>query len=165
MRNKNSQIASMDVIIALVVFVVIVSFIFGYVLKKTTFSKFEELSMESDILVNKLSSSEESAENDIAIASLGNLDKLKLGIFLDKMILGNKGGFYGSVKSLLGVSSDYCIYFEGDNGTAIYVHELVDNPDVKAAFYNDTLDFPDSILAYGFGSKEIMINGVPCIGE
>ena len=88
----------------------------------------ESLEHEANIVMAKLTDG--NAETSLLSSDQIDIDKLRM---LNKME-------YGSVKNILGVKSDFCIYFEDATGNIVQI----DN------------------ISQGIGSDKISINGEPC---
>ncbi|MBI4154001.1 hypothetical protein HY501_01565 [Candidatus Woesearchaeota archaeon] len=86
------------------------------------------LEQEANIVIAKLTDG--NAETSLLSSDQIDIEKLRM---LNKME-------YGSVKNILGVKSDFCIYFEDATGNIVQI----DN------------------ISQGIGSDKISINGEPC---
>lgn len=113
MKNKickfrNSQAFSMDIMLAVIIFLGTVFFFYA-ILNTSQGSKADELQDEaSKVLTGILSES-----SDISIIDGNTINATKL-----EELLGN----YSDIKAKLKIKNDFCIYFEDEDGNIIYVN-------------------------------------------
>ena len=98
-----------------------------FIAVKTALTAPSDLEKEADIVMSKLT-----GHDQVSLVSSNQIDIEKLRM-LDKME-------YNQVKDILGVKSDFCIYFEDAEGNLV----KIDNTDM------------------GIGSDNIYLNGEPC---
>ncbi len=79
---RKSQIASMDVIIAVMVFMTLAVFIFSYMFGRMGNTKLSELDRESDVLVGRLTSTDALDPSPIKIATSGTLEQDEIEEFV-----------------------------------------------------------------------------------
>lgn len=136
---SKSQTWSLDVLIAVSIFVVGI-IIFFYIINFTgDGSLAEDLASESELIPEKLISPDESSAGDIVIIIGNKVDDDRLRTFISKD--------YESIKSQLGVRSDFCIHFEDEEGNIV---DLNDDP---------------NITQYSFGNPRLNITFVNETGE
>lgn len=161
---KKAQIASTDIILALVIFVVAGAVFFSLLVGRADNDATSRLDREGDVLITDLVTTSPGDANDVSVASSGSLNKNGIEKFAEGMT--DDDTFYQDLKSELGIKGDYCIHFETENGSIIYLHELLlSNPELAKKFVNGNLADAatiDDINAYGIGSERIEINGLPC---
>lgn len=123
---SKSQTWSLDVLIAVSVFVVGI-IIFFYIITYTgDGSLAEDLATESEIIPEKLISPDEANAEDIVIIIGNKVDDDRLKTFISKD--------YDSIKSQLGVRSDFCIHFEDEDGNIV---DLNDHPNITQYSFGD----------------------------
>jgi hypothetical protein len=141
--KMKAQIFSLDTIVGVVIFLVIFTIFFAVLSRNAQDDTTSVLSEEAELLVNKLTKNDPAlidSERDINIVEDGNLNDKKI----DDLV----GKDYEELKSLLGVKGDFCIYFEDENGNIINMSAELQDPEIA-----DRL---------GFGSEDVLINGLPC---
>ena len=95
---------------------------------KTAFMPDSELAKEAEIILDKLTNGN------------GEINLLNANELVEEKVIELHQMDYNNVKSMLGVKSDFCVYFEDISGNAI------------------TIDG----ISPGIGSNKILINGEPC---
>ena len=109
---KKAQTWSIDVMIAVGIFIVVV-ILFFYIINQSKTTKTEELTIEGETIPDILISSK-SGENISAvvenIVDQGKLDELA-------------GKSYEDLKKELGIKGDFYIHFEDEEGNIIYINK------------------------------------------
>ncbi|MBI2208825.1 hypothetical protein HYU50_05000 [Candidatus Woesearchaeota archaeon] len=107
-NNPTSQAFSMDIMLAVIIFIGTV-FFFYVILSTTQGNKADELHNEAlKVLTDILSE-----DSGVGITDGNKINITKLG-----ELLGNYSGIKGKLK----VKNDFCIYFEDENGNIIYIN-------------------------------------------
>jgi hypothetical protein len=158
--SRKSQVASMDIIIAVMVFMMLAAFIFSYMFSRLAGDTLAHLDEESDVLIRRLTSSDSIDPSQIKVATAVNLNEVALEQFISNML--SASTFYENVKARLNLRNEFCVHLETDDGKLLYLHQLIDNENLSTVLYDDNATFPDSILVPGLGSEKISINGIPC---
>ena len=120
---RKSQIASMDVIIAVMVFLMMATFIFSQMFDRINQTPLEKVDSEGNVLVARLSTSDDISPSPIVIAKSGRLSRPNLESFVSNAVASQD--FYEDIKAQLNLENDFCIHFETENGSLIYPHELM----------------------------------------
>ena len=106
--NLSSQAFSMDIMLAVIIFIGTIFFFYA-ILNTTQGSKADELQNEaSKVLTGVLSK-----DSGAGIADGAKINGTKLEEFL---------GNYSDIKSNLKVKNDFCIYFEDESGNIVYIN-------------------------------------------
>ena len=108
--NKYSQAWSIDVMLAIVIFITTI-FLFFVFLNPTQKSDVGELRDEASIVLKDI----ESAGSDLGIVDGAIINETKLQELLGKD--------YQEIKKSLRIKNDFCIYFEDENGNIIYIEQ------------------------------------------
>ena len=106
--NKYSQAWSIDVMLAIVVFITTI-FLFFVFLNPTQKSNVGELRDEASIVLKYI----ESDDSDLGIVDGTIVNETKLQELLGKD--------YQAIKKSLRIKNDFCIFFEDENGNIIYI--------------------------------------------
>lgn len=135
-KRKKAQTWSIDIILGMVVFVLIIAVIYAIISQKPQ-TRPVELQQEAMLIGTRLdyNSNYDSLYTVIQDGEINNqkLDRLPTSINFNT-------GTYEQAKKDFGISKDFCIYIEDENGKLI----LIDNAYV------------------GVGNPELMINDVAC---
>ena len=107
--NSVAQALSMDVMLAVIIF--IGTFFFFYaIFSATQGSKADELHDEASKVLTGISSE----DSGVRITDGNQINATRLGELLREQ--------YPDIKSKLRVKNDFCIYFEDENGDIIYIN-------------------------------------------
>lgn len=158
--SRKGQVASMDIIIAVMIFMMLAAFIFSYMFSRLAGNTLSRLDDESDIVIRRLTSSDAIDPSRIKVANSGNLNQAALEEFVKNML--SSSTYYGDIKARLNLRNDFCVHLETEDGKLIYLHQLVNDKNLSARMYDDNATFPESIKVAGVGSEHIRINGIPC---
>jgi hypothetical protein len=139
----NAQVFSLDTIICVVIFLIVFTIFFAVITKNTQKDTKESLNEEAELLASKLMTEEPNPEKKITIVNNGVLSEEDLNALAEKDTEN-----YQKLKEQLGLSGDFCIFFEDDTGNVTYISEFTGNPD-----FNDR---------YGIGNSNITVSGLPC---
>ena len=107
-KFRNSQAWSLDVMLAVIIFIGTVFFFYA-ILDTTQGTKAEELQDEASKVLTGISSED---------SGVGIMDGNKINTTKLEDLLGN----YSSIKSKLKVENDFCIYFEDEDGNILYIN-------------------------------------------
>ena len=107
-KFRNSQAWSLDVMLAVIIFIGTVFFFYA-ILDTTQGTKAEELQDEASKVLTGISSED---------SGVGIMDGNKINTTKLEELLGN----YSSIKSKLKVENDFCIYFEDEDGNILYIN-------------------------------------------
>lgn len=140
--NNKSQTWSMDVMIAVVVFILGLFVFFTIIENKSDSGKLRELIVEGEQLANIIEISAES-DNPCSFIVDNKIDKEKLAECANN---------YNRTKTLLGAKRDFCIYFEDSKGNIINISFLTGHggigfgdPSVTYSIYDEDGDVVDII--------------------
>ena len=140
--NNKSQTWSMDVMIAVVVFIMGLFVFFTIIENKSDSGQLRELIVEGERLANIMEVSGES-DNPCSFIVENKIDKEKLTKCADN---------YNITKTLLGAEKDFCIYFEDSKGNIINITSLTDqrgigfgDPSITYSIYDENGDVVDII--------------------
>ena len=106
--NLSSQAFSMDIMLAIIIFIGTVFFFYA-ILNTTQGSKSDELQNEASKVLTGILSKD---------SGVGITDGTKINTTKLEQLLGN----YSGIKSKLKVKNEFCIYFEDESGNIIYVN-------------------------------------------
>ena len=106
--NLKSQVWSLDVMIAVIIFLGTIFFFF-MILNNAPGSKTDELEQEALKVIEEITS--ENFELRVTDGDMINSTRLE-------DLLGN----YSDIKKELGVKNEFCIYFEDEAGNVIYIN-------------------------------------------
>jgi len=109
---KKAQTWSIDVMIAVGIFIVVV-ILFFYIINQSKTTKTEELTIEGETIPDILISSK-SGENISAVVE---------NIVLEEKLKELASKNYDDLKKELGVKGDFYIHFEDEEGNIIYIDE------------------------------------------
>ena len=123
---SKSQTWSLDILIAVSVFVVGIIIFFYIVTYTGDGSLAEDLAAESELIPEKLISPDETSAEDIVIVIGNKVDDGRLKTFISND--------YEEVKSQLGIRSDFCIHFEDEEGNIV---DLNDHPNLTQYSFGD----------------------------
>lgn len=104
-KRKQGQSWSIDAIIGVIIFILVIAIFYGSISSKTT-SDVNNLEQDAKVLTSKLGQ-----DDNTAILEEGTISKAKLTELCDKP--------YEQVKKELNIQSDFCIYIEDENGNII----------------------------------------------
>ena len=106
--NLSSQAFSMDIMLAIIIFLGTIFFFYA-ILNNTQGSKTAELQDEASKVLTGIVSKD---------SGVGITDGTKINTTKLEEMLGN----YSNIKSKLKVKNDFCIYFEDEDGNIIYIN-------------------------------------------
>lgn len=109
---KKAQTWSIDVMIAVGIFIVVVISFF-YIINQSKTTKTEELTTEGETIPDILISSEPEE----------NLSSVVENIVLEEKLKELASKNYDDLKKELGVKGDFYIHFEDENGSIIYIDD------------------------------------------
>lgn len=132
-KMKTSQAMSMDIMIAIVVFIGTV-FVFYSIIEGQQDGKTEDLQDDASIVLKNVISE----DPNVGIVDGTEVDETKL-----QQLLGED---YARIKEKIRVENEFCIFLEDKNGDVIYI----------------TPEDPGSPSKPGIGSGKIKISDVPC---
>ena len=161
--SKRSQVASMDVILASIMFLMVAAFILSYLFSGIMGDKSQELDAESRLLLSRLTSSGESGVSSILISSGDSVSSSRLARLVDNMVFGED--FYENLKSELGIRNEFCIHLEDSDGNLVYMHEIIDDDALLSNIFQNQSDSLDDVLVFGLGHESITIGGRPCVNS
>lgn len=129
--NPKSQTFSMDIMIAIGIFIVGV-IVFLYLLEGNSSKDVSQtMATESDILPQRLMASDQLSATNTTFVIQNKVDTERLNNTLNKP--------YDELKKELDISSDFCLHFEDENGNLV------------------NLDTEPCYLRYSIGNPNIMI--------
>ena len=132
--NNKAQTWSVDILMAVFVFLVILVLFFGILASMSTPEKGQRLSKDAELISKALTGrSDQSVLDDNKV----NVEKLK-------------GLDYNALKQQLGIRGDFCIYFEDSKGNLIPVQVSEDPATGEPIFKN------------GIGADGVLINDINC---
>ena len=117
---KKAQAWSMDVMIAVIFFLIIIGAIIYISFFLSHKEKMDKLKDDADIIYKAFSS-----EGKIKI-----IDDSKINV-PDLNNITNKD--YESIKEEIGVKNDFCVYFVDDKGNLVYLDESNNNPGIGSS--------------------------------
>ena len=129
---KKGQSWSLDVVIGIAVFMVAITFLFFYTGAKQESISVDQLELQGEQIADLLTNAPN--QTFVVIESGNKISKRKL----DELARHD----YRSVKSQLGIRSDFCIYFEDAQGNLVLINE--------------------SLPVVGIGSQETTVAGYNC---
>ena len=156
-NRRKAQVASMDIIMATVMFLMVAAFILSYIFSGVTDDKLSALDGESRIILSALVSSDSESSSELHISDAGNLNQRALESFINKMLYTE--GFYDDMKSEFNIENEFCIHIEDADGNLVYLSELIDDKEI----INLLID--ESNMVYGLGSSVIHLGGNPCFSN
>ncbi len=112
--NSKSQTWSIDILIAVSIFIVALIVLF-YFLNTPSDQEYSNLQKESDSLPGSIISSESSSATDITFVVGNEVDRERLKNFTSKN--------YTQIKNELGLSGEFCIHFEDEEGRLVDINE------------------------------------------
>ena len=108
---KKSQAWSIDVMLAIVIFITTIFLFFVFLNPTSQGGKVEELQNEASIVLKNI----ESADSDLGILNGAIVNETKLQELFGKE--------YQTIKKSLRIKNDFCIYFEDENGNIVYIEQ------------------------------------------
>ena len=128
--KKKGQTWSMDIVIAVVLFIAAFIIFYGLLNKAPGEQKAATLSKEGTVIVEILESEQEESKISFIEGS-----ELRDEAFTEFTTLP-----YNETKALLGIQSDYCIHFEDEEGNLIAVEGVksIGSPDLKLLLNDST---------------------------
>ena len=112
--NSKGQTVSTDVLIAIALFLIVITFFFSVGLDVTEERKVRELGTQNSNLLNSLSGTKNAT---------GSLIQ---GSKIDEQTLNELSGLkYDDLKDALGVAHDFCIYFEDNEGNLVTITKRI----------------------------------------
>lgn len=110
---KRAQIWSLDLMVAVGIFIVVIITFFYIIDQLSKTNKFLELTTEGEIISDVLISSEPEEDLSTVVENIVKEEKL--------MELANKN--YDDLKRELGIRGDFYIHFEDEEGNIIYIYD------------------------------------------
>lgn len=110
---KRAQIWSLDLMVAVGIFIVVIITFFYIINQLSKTNKFLELTTEGKIISDVLISSEPEEDLSTVVENIVKEEKL--------MELANKN--YDDLKRELGIKGDFYIHFEDEDGNIIYIDD------------------------------------------
>lgn len=143
MKYKRSQILSFDLLLAVAIFVVVLSLFFVFFSSKM--DEMPEAQLKKDVVVfkNLISANSPDEETPVTLIVQNKLDYNKL-VNLAKQLYENPES-YEEIKAQLNVGSDFCIFFEDNDGG---IQPLI----------VDQTDDGNTIVVYGVSNPELNFN-------
>ena len=126
---RRAQVWSIDVMLAVVIFLSII-LVFYVTLTANSNSNIDDLQTEAGLIRTAIST-----DSDLSFVTNSQVDNIKLLDFITAV-----DDDYDAVKQELGINSDFCIYYEDEQGNLILL--------------NNTFT--------GVGSSNITVGGTPC---
>lgn len=160
LENRSGQVASMDIIMATVMFLMVAAFILSYIFSGVTGDRLSALDGESRVILSTLVSSDADSSSQLQISEAGNLDPRALGSFIHRMLYTE--GFYDDMKSEFNIENEFCVHIEDSDGNVVYLHELVYDDELIGLLLDESTTFPESVETLGLGSDVISIGSKDC---
>lgn len=134
---KKSQFVSVDVLIAIVIFLAAIGVLLIFLSSGTDKDLAESVKSDAQLLPSQIITNNQS-ETAIVVRN-----KVDLGKLSDAKSLSVAD--YEELKSKLGIKNDFCIYFVDKDGNVVPLEDLVGIAD-----------------SYGLGSSKANVSGIPC---
>jgi len=135
-KRGQGQSWSLDIILALVVFVLIVG-IFYTLLSQNKSGQAKDLSLESNTIVSNLDSNT-GLNTNLTVMDNGAVNQDKIQTLY--------GSDYNTIKQQLGIRGDFCIYMIDQYGNIITVQT----------------NNKGTVAGFGSGNSNFTVNGQPC---
>ncbi len=119
-KTKKAQTWSMDALIAVSIFTVAFIFLFSFLSVKSQSERIEQLKQEGEAIPETLST-----QNNVTFIEGQKINKEKLESFANMT--------YGQIKDALGITYDFCIHFEDEEGNIIKISDKTGIGSPKAA--------------------------------
>ena len=164
LKGKDSQIASIDIILASMMFMMISAVIVIYIFSSVMGDTSDELDSEARILLSTLTAASEDMTS-YTISEGNSINRFRYDSLLERLLF--EDSFYNDMKEDLGLSHEFCIHLEDDEGNLIYPHELLEEGDVFSQIFDEEAtpeDDPEEVTeVFAIGSDTISVGGEPCI--
>ncbi len=155
--GHKAQIASVDIIMATIIFMGVAAFVLTFLFSGTFGDSIDELDAEGRILMSQLTSTGGSA---ISISQEGSLSSQSLENLIHSMLAPD---FYDQTRLTFDIDNEFCIHIEDEDGNLVYLHEIIDDDELREMIFDGSLEHPDSVGVAGLGSDSISVGGVPCV--
>ncbi len=110
-KRGQGQSWSLDIILAFVVFVLVIGIVYSLI--GTSKDKTQDLTLESNTVVNNLDSAN-SQKSNLTIITRGNIEQTKL----EQLYTSD----YNDIKRQLGIKGEFCIYIVDQNNNLVTVN-------------------------------------------
>ena len=120
MKTRRAQSLSFDAIAAVILFIIVLTVILVYVNSSGNTTERDKLQREALVVSQGLIVS--SQTNNQTLVKNGQIDMNKYDQ-LRKDVINDENGGYAGVKDMLGITSEYCIYLEDQNGSIVLLND------------------------------------------
>lgn len=136
MRKKRGQTWSIDLVLGVVIFILVVAVFYTLIIREPE-PRASSLQEKAEFISNRLDAD---VGTEVSYAIVKDKDIDASGV--QQLI--QEGADYQELKEKLGLDEDFCIYLEDENGNVVPMEDSSGN------------------LVNGVGSPDITIGGLPC---